>query len=98
MSRTDCTEPECLYSRAIYLLPLWAVQTVESLRCLYNTACPLLSFWAVGVLQSLKSSRLQLKYYPLWAVQAVQSLSACTIQLNLYSPMGRTDYTKLQCL
>jgi hypothetical protein len=32
MGRTACTEPQCLYSRAIpLLLPLWAVRTVQSL-------------------------------------------------------------------
>jgi hypothetical protein len=31
MGRTACTQPQCLYSRAIPLLPLWAVQPVQSL-------------------------------------------------------------------
>jgi len=31
MDRTDCTEPQCLYSTAIPLLPLWAVRPVHSL-------------------------------------------------------------------
>jgi len=31
MGRTACREPQCLYSRAIPLLPLWAVRPVESL-------------------------------------------------------------------
>jgi len=31
MGRTACTEPQCLYSRAIPLLPLWAVLPVQSL-------------------------------------------------------------------
>ena len=31
MGRTACTEPQCLYSTAIPLLPLWTVQTVQSL-------------------------------------------------------------------
>ena len=31
MGRTACTEPQCLYSIAIPLLPLWAVLPVESL-------------------------------------------------------------------
>jgi len=64
-------------SRAIPLLPLWAVRPVQSLsactvqvylyspQCLYSTGKPLL---------------------PLWAVRPVQSLSACTVQLYLYSP------------
>jgi len=32
MGRTDCTEPQCLYSRAIPLIPLWAVRPVQNLR------------------------------------------------------------------
>jgi hypothetical protein len=31
MGRTACTEPQCLYSRAIPLLPLRAVRPVQSL-------------------------------------------------------------------
>ena len=31
MGRTDCTEPQCLYSTAIPLLPLWAVQPLHTL-------------------------------------------------------------------
>ena len=31
MGRTDCTEPQCLYSTAIPLLPLWAVRPVQNL-------------------------------------------------------------------
>ena len=82
MGRMVRTEPQCLYSIPIPLLPLWAVQPVEysytftptigrtactEPQCLYSIAIPLL---------------------PLWAVQPVQSLSACTIYLNLYSPYG----------
>jgi hypothetical protein len=32
MGRTACTEPQCLYSRAIPLLPLWALRPVQSLN------------------------------------------------------------------
>ena len=79
MGRTACTEPQCLYSRAIPLLPLWTVRRVQNLsactvqlylyspQCLYSTAIPLL---------------------PLWTVRPVQSLSACTVQLYLYSANG----------
>ena len=31
MGRTACTEPQFLYSRAITLLPLWAIRPVQSL-------------------------------------------------------------------
>ena len=36
--------------------------------------------------------------FPLGALRPVQSLSACTVQLYLYSPMGRTACTEPQCL
>jgi hypothetical protein len=38
MGRTACTEPQCLYSRAIPLLPLWAVRPVQSLSAC-TSAC-----------------------------------------------------------
>ena len=69
MGRTASTDPQCLYSIAIPLLPLWAVRPVQGLsactvqlylyspQCLYSTAIPLL---------------------PLWALRPVQSLIACT--------------------
>ena len=31
MDHTDCTEPQCLYSTAITLLPLWAVRSTQGL-------------------------------------------------------------------
>ena len=31
IGRTACTEPQCLYSRAVPLLPLWALRPVQSL-------------------------------------------------------------------
>jgi hypothetical protein len=39
MTRTACTEPQCLYSRAIPLPPLWAVHPVQSL-----SACTRVTF------------------------------------------------------
>ena len=78
MSRTACTEPQCLYSTAVPLLPLWAVQPVQNLsactvqlylyspQCLYSTAVSLLP--SVPVDYSYTSI----------------PLSACTVQLYLY--------------
>ena len=78
MDRTACTEPQCLYSRAIPLLPLWTVRPVQSLSActvqlyLYSpmgcTACT--------EPQCLYSRAIPL--LPLWAVRPVRSLSACT--------------------
>jgi hypothetical protein len=39
MGRAACTEPQCLYSRAIPLLSLWAVRPVQSL-----SACTRVTF------------------------------------------------------
>jgi hypothetical protein len=39
MSRTACTEPQCLYRRALPLLPLWAVRPAQSL-----SACTRVTF------------------------------------------------------
>ena len=88
MGRTACTEPQCLYSRAIPLIPLWAVRPVQSLSActvqlyLYSPYVPYgLYRVSVPVQYSYTST-------PLWAVRPVQSLSACTIQLYLYSLYG----------
>ena len=85
MCRTACTQPQCLYSRAITLLPAVPVQysytsnplnacTVQlnlySPQCLYSTAIPL-----------LPSVPVQYSYTSI-------PLSACTVQLYLYSPCG----------
>ena len=80
MGYTACTEPQCLYSTAIPLLPLWAVRPVHSLsactvhlylyspECLYSTPIPLLP--SVPVQYSYNST----------------PLSAYTVQQYLYSP------------
>jgi len=62
MGSTICTEPQCLYSTAIFLLPLWAIRIVYSLKPVvysYNST-PL---WAVRPLQSLSAYTVQLKLY-----------------------------------
>jgi len=42
MGRTACTEPQCLYSRAIPLLPTMGRTACTEPQCLYSTAIPLL--------------------------------------------------------
>jgi len=66
MGRTTCKEPQCLYSTAISLLPLYTERPVQSL-----SACTV-----------------QLNFYSPMDRTPVQSLSACTVQLHLYSPYG----------
>jgi len=57
MDRTACTEPQCLYSRAIPLLPLWTVRPVQSLSVctrvhfylLTKHTRPLANSWSVVI-------------------------------------------------
>ena len=88
MDHTDCTQPQCLYSAAITLLPLRTVRPVQSLSAcrvqlyLYTPYGPYSLYRAsVAVQYSYTSS-------PLLAVLSVQSLSACTVQLYLYYTYG----------
>jgi len=79
IGRTACTEPQCLYSTPIPILPTPPMgrTTCTDPQYLYSTAIPLL---------------------PLWAVRPVQTLSTCTVQLYLYSPIGRTASSEPQYL
>jgi len=99
MCLTACTEPQCLYkgvlylySRAIPLLPLWALRPVQSLSActrvhftftvelyLYSPYGPYGLYRASVPVQgcTLLYSR-AIPLLPLWAVRPVQSLSACT--------------------
>src|SRR5215470_17591940 len=91
MGRTACTESQCPHSRAIPLLPLWAVRPVQSLSActvelyLYSPYGPT----TCTEPQCLYSRAIPL--LPLWAVRPVQSLSARTVELYLYSPYGPYD-------
>jgi hypothetical protein len=111
MGRTDCTEPQCLYSRAIPLLPLWAVRHVQGLSActvelylyspygqygLYRASVPVqYSYTSTPPMGRTDCTEPQCLYsraiplFPLWAVRTLQSLSACTVELNLYSPYGK---------
>ena len=62
MDRTACTEPQCLYSIAIPLLPLWAVQPLlpsVPVQYSYNST-PL---WTVRPLQRLSACTVELYLY-----------------------------------
>jgi len=81
MGRTACTEPQCLYSTAITLLPYGpyglyraSVPTEYS----YNSTPPM-DRTACTDPQCLDSTSITL--LPLWTVRPVQSLSYCTVQL-----------------
>ena len=86
MGCTDCAKPQCLYSTAIPLLPILAVQPVQSL-----SACTvqLYLYSPIGRTACTQPQCLYSTATPLLsllAVQPVQSLSACTVQQYLYSP------------
>jgi len=85
---TAFTEPQCLYSTAIPLVPLWDVRPLQSL-----SACKVQLYLyspmgckACTEPQCLYSIAINL--LPLWAVRSVQSLAACTVYVYLYSPYG----------
>jgi len=97
MSRTACTEPQCLYSRAIPLLtPRMGGTACTEPQCLYSTAKPLLpsvpvqySYTSTLPMGCTDCTEPQCLYstatplLPLWAVRPVQNLSACTVELYL---------------
>jgi len=88
LGRTACREPQCLYSKAIPLLPLWVVRPVQSLSACAVQLYLYFSYWPFGLYRA--SFSVQYSYTPTapLAVRPVQSLSACTVQLYLYSPYG----------
>jgi len=63
MGHMACTEPQCLYSRAIPLLPRMGHMACTEPQCLYSTAIPLLPLWAVWPIQSLSASTVELYLY-----------------------------------
>ena len=55
MGRTACTESQCLYNRAIPLLPRMGRTACTEPHCLYIRAIPLFPKWAVLPVQSLSA-------------------------------------------
>jgi hypothetical protein len=55
MDRTAFTEPQCLYSRAIPLLPLWAVRPVQSLSACTVDLYLYPPLWAIRPVQNLSA-------------------------------------------
>jgi len=49
MGRTACTEPQCLYSTAIPLLPLWAVRPVQNLSACTVELYLYSPYWPYGL-------------------------------------------------
>jgi len=88
IGRTGCTEPQCLYSIAIPLLPLWAVRPVQSLSALQYSYTSTTPMGRTACTEPQCLYNIAIPLLPLWAVRPLQSLSACTVQLYLYYPYG----------
>ena len=99
MGRTVCTEPQCLYSRAIPLLPVWTVRTVQSL-----SACTMeLYLYSPYGPYGLYRASVPVQYS--YTSTPPMDRTACTVPQCLYSTailllplMGRTACTEPQCL
>ena len=125
MGRTACTEPQCLYngapypspllvpwsrkSRAIPLLPLWAVQRIQSLSVCTTVHLTPHPFQCRG--QERVELYLYSPYGPYGLYRASVPVQRYTLPLNPSSaqvkkeqsytstpPMGRTACTEPQCL
>jgi len=98
MDRTACTEPQCLYSRAIPLLPLWAVRPVQSLSAcivelyLYSPYGP---YGLYRTLVPVQYSYTSTPYGPYGLYRA-----SVPVQYSYTSTphMDRTAFTEPQCL
>ena len=77
MGRAACTDPQCLYSTAIPLLPYGPYGLYRaSVPVQYSyTSTPL---WTVQPVQSLSACTVDLYLYPSMDRTSVQSRSACT--------------------
>ena len=97
MDRTDSTEPQCLYSIDIPLLPLWNVQPVQSLSA--STAIPLLPLWTVRSVQSLSACTVELYLYSPYGPYGLYRASVpVQYSYTSFPPMDRTVFTEPQCL
>jgi len=90
MGRTACTEPQCLYTGALYLY-------------LYYSPYGPYSLYRASVPVHQCTLPLPIPLLPLWAVRPVQSLSACTLVHFTFTytstpPIDRTACTEPQCL
>jgi len=77
MGRTACTQPQFLYSRAITLLPVWAVRIVQSL----SSSTVQLNFYSPYGPYGLYRATVPVQYS-----YNSTTLSTFTVQLYLYSP------------
>ena len=77
MGRTVCTEPQCLYSTAIPLRPLWAVRSVQSLSDCTVELYIYVPYGPYGP-YSLSDCTVELYIYVPYGPYGLYSLSDCT--------------------
>ena len=99
MGRTACTEPQCLYSTATPLLPLWTVRPVQSLsactvqlylyspQCLYNGALYL--FYLILPFNAF-NAELNPICHLLALLGAHNILHVCRVRVKVLSAYGST--------
>jgi len=88
IGRTASTEPQCLYSTYIPLLPYGPYglyRATVPVQYSYTSTPPMGRMACTG-LQCLYGTATPL--FHLWAVRPLQSISACTVKLYLYYPYG----------
>ena len=96
IARTAFTEPQCLYSTAIPLPPLWPYGLYRaSVPVQYSyTSTPPIGRTACTEPECLYSTAIPL--LPLWAVRPVNSLGACTrVHFTFYSTPAPQYYSTL---
>jgi len=82
MGRTACTEPQCLYSTAIPLLPLWAVRPVQSLSACKTMHLTLPCKFAIYYIWIHTETR----------VANIMSVFACNFALRMRQKVKKTAY------
>jgi hypothetical protein len=97
MGRTACTEPQCMYSRAIPLLPLRDVRLVQSLSACTVELYLYPPMGRTGCTESQCLYSRAIPLLPLWDVRAVQSLSACTRVTFIFNLLRNIQIFKKQC-
>ena len=83
-----CTEPQCLYSTAIPLLPLWAVWPVQSLSACTRVHFTFSQYAAVGLTDSFGA------YFKLHC--PLVSRTSLTIILMIFATITKYLYLSLQ--
>jgi len=98
VDRTSRTEPLCLYSTAVPLLPLWTVRTVQSL-----SACTVQRYlYSPYVSYELYRDSVPVQYSytstPLWVYGPYRASVPVQYSYNSNPPVDRTASTEPQCL